>query len=44
MRVNVGEWLGLGFHFVDVVAQRYEREFLVSLKWQQLAGTPEDPF
>lgn len=41
VRVNVGRRLGLGAHFVDVVAQKDGKKVLVSLKWQQVSGTAE---
>jgi len=41
LRVKVGLRLGLGAHFVDVVAQKDARKLLVSLKWQQVSGTAE---
>jgi hypothetical protein len=41
MRVNIGRRLGLGRHIVDVLANRDDQSFLVSLKWQQVSGTAE---
>jgi hypothetical protein len=38
---HVGERFGGGKHFVDVVAEKDGRKFLVSLKWQQVSGTAE---
>lgn len=40
-QIEIGERLGCGKHVVDVVAEKDGREFLVSLKWQQVAGTAE---
>lgn len=40
-QVAIGDRLGCGRHFVDVVAERGGREVLVSVKWQQVAGTAE---
>ena len=41
LQVHVGERLGRGAHFVDVVAEKDGRKLLISLKWQQVAGTAE---
>jgi len=38
---NIGERLGGGRHIVDAIAERDERRFLISLKWQQVSGTAE---
>ena len=40
-QVHLGQRLGLGRHFVDAVAQKDGRRFLISLKWQQVPGTAE---
>jgi hypothetical protein len=40
-QIEIGERLGCGKHVVDVVAEKDGREFLISLKWQQVAGTAE---
>jgi hypothetical protein len=41
-QVNVGERLGGGKHYVDVVASdRAGNRHLISLKWQQTSGTAE---
>ncbi len=40
-QVGVGARPGGGRHVVDVVAAKDGRRFLVSLKWQQVAGTAE---
>ena len=39
--VNIGKRLGLGRHVVDVLAEKADKQYLVSLKWQQVAGTAE---
>ena len=39
--VDIGRRLGLGRHKIDVVAQKGDEEYLVSLKWQQVSGTAE---
>jgi hypothetical protein len=41
VQVGIGKRLEGGQHFVDVLASKGEREFLVSLKWQQVSGTAE---
>lgn len=38
---NVGSRFGGGRHIVDVIAAREGRRILISLKWQQTAGTAE---
>ncbi len=40
-RVDVGQRLGLGRHFVDVLAEKGGLRMLISLKWQQVSGTAE---
>ena len=40
-RVDIGQRLGIGKHIVDVLAQKDGKQFLVSLKWQQVSGTAE---
>jgi hypothetical protein len=40
-RVNIGNRLGGGRHFVDVVAANQSCRHLISLKWQQVSGTAE---
>ncbi len=40
-RVDIGQRLGLGRHIVDVLAQKEEKRYLISLKWQQVSGTAE---
>ena len=41
VQVEVGERLGCGRHFVDAVVSKESRQFLVSVKWQQVSGTAE---
>src|SRR5262249_34780352 len=41
VRVKIGRRLGCGAHYVDIIAEKDGREILVSLKWQQVAGTAE---
>ncbi len=38
---HVGARLGGGRHLVDAIADKDGRTFLVSVKWQQVAGTAE---
>jgi hypothetical protein len=38
---NIGKRFGGGAHYVDVVAEKGGERYLVSLKWQQVAGTAE---
>lgn len=40
-QVNVGSRFGGGRHFVDVIAEKNGKRFLISLKWQQSSGTAE---
>ena len=40
-QVNLGQRLGLGRHFIDAVAEKDGRTFLISVKWQQVSGTAE---
>jgi hypothetical protein len=40
-QVSIGDRLGCGRHKVDVIAERDSRQFLISVKWQQVAGTAE---
>lgn len=41
IQVQVGKRLGCGRHFVDAVVAKDGRQFLVSVKWQQVSGTAE---
>jgi len=40
-QVVIGTRIGGGRHFVDAVAEKGGRKWLVSLKWQQVSGTAE---
>ena len=40
-QVNLGRRLGVGRHFVDAVAEKDGRRYLLSVKWQQVSGTAE---
>ncbi len=41
-QVNIGQRLGGGTHFIDVLAEDAGgKRFLISLKWQQVRGTAE---
>ncbi|MBI4032748.1 hypothetical protein HY374_03520 [Candidatus Berkelbacteria bacterium] len=40
-QINIGTRPGGGRHFVDAVAEKDGRRWLVSLKWQQVSGTAE---
>jgi hypothetical protein len=40
-QVAIGTRLGRGKHIVDAVAEKDGRQVLVSVKWQQVAGTAE---
>jgi hypothetical protein len=40
-QVAIGDRLGCGRHVVDAIAEKNGRQFLVSVKWQQVAGTAE---
>lgn len=41
IQVKIGQHLGCGQHFVDVIAAKNGREILISMKWQQVSGTAE---
>jgi hypothetical protein len=41
VQVPIGDRLGCGRHVVDAIAEKDGREVLVSVKWQQVAGTAE---
>lgn len=41
VQVNIGQRLGCGQHFVDVIADKDGRKVLISMKWQQVSGTAE---
>jgi len=38
---HIGDRFGGGKHLVDVIAQKHEDRYLISLKWQQVSGTAE---
>jgi PD-(D/E)XK nuclease superfamily domain len=40
-QVHLGQRLGCGRHFVDAVVEKDGRQFLLSVKWQQVSGTAE---
>jgi hypothetical protein len=40
-QVAIGDRLGCGRHFIDVIAEKDGREVLISVKWQQVPGTAE---
>lgn len=40
-QVTLGDRLGSGRHVVDAVAEKDDRQVLVSVKWQQVPGTAE---
>lgn len=40
-QVNIGKRLGLGSHFVDVIAEKDGIAIPISMKWQQVSGTAE---
>jgi hypothetical protein len=40
-QVHIGQRLGCGRHYVDAIAEKDGRKFLVSVKWQQVSGTAE---
>ena len=40
-QVKIGDRLGGGRHYVDVVAEKDGKKILISLKWQQVSGTAE---
>jgi hypothetical protein len=37
----IGERVGGGKHYVDYIASKDEKKYLISLKWQQVSGTAE---
>lgn len=41
IQVRVGNRLGHGSHVIDAVAEKDDAKILISLKWQQTAGTAE---
>jgi hypothetical protein len=40
-QIRIGERFGGGSHFVDIIAEKGEDRFLISMKWQQVSGTAE---
>ena len=41
VRVKIGQRMGCGSHYVDVIAEKDGKKYLISLKWQQVGGTAE---
>ena len=41
VQVSIGIRIGGTKHYVDTVAEKDGRKFLISLKWQQVSGTAE---
>ena len=41
VQAKIGQRLGCGQHFVDVIAQKDGPPILISMKWQQVSGTAE---
>jgi len=41
IQVKLGRRLGIGSHIVDAVAEKNEKQILISVKWQQVSGTAE---
>lgn len=39
--VLIGERIGGGRHYVDLIASKGDKKYLISLKWQQTSGTAE---
>jgi hypothetical protein len=40
-QISIGDRLGCGKHVVDAIAEKDGQQILVSVKWQQVAGTAE---
>ena len=40
-QMSVGNRIGGGRHVVDVIAEKDNKKYLISLKWQQVGGTAE---
>jgi len=38
---TLGKRVGVGRHIVDAVAEKDEKQILISVKWQQVSGTAE---
>src|SRR5467141_2427718 len=41
VRVKIGQRMGCGSHYVDVIVEKDGKKYLISLKWQQVGGTAE---
>ena len=41
LQAKLGQRFGVGSHVVDAVAEKGGRQFLISVKWQQVSGTAE---
>src|SRR6266545_5469158 len=41
VQAKLGRRFGIGSHVVDAVAEKDERQILISVKWQQVSGTAE---
>lgn len=41
VQAKLGRRFGIGSHIVDAVVEKDGRQFLVSVKWQQVSGTAE---
>ena len=39
--VKIGQRMRCGSHYVDVIGEKDGKKYLISLKWQQVAGTAE---
>jgi hypothetical protein len=40
-QIHIGKRFGGGSHFGDIVAEKSDARFLISMKWQQVSGTAE---
>jgi hypothetical protein len=40
-QIHIGKRFGGGSHFVDIIAEKGDDRFLISMKWQQVSGTAE---
>jgi hypothetical protein len=40
-RHPIGERIGGGRHYVDLIATKDNKKYIISLKWQQVSGTAE---
>jgi len=41
VQAKLGRRFGIGSHIVDAIAEKDERQILISVKWQQVSGTAE---